>query len=74
MLDQNQVLSIDMTSRFRNRILFPVILAALCSCASFVREKAAGEASLEREGAENCALAKERQNPLAIEHWCRERR
>jgi len=49
-----------------------ILLCLLSACAFTAGEKAADLPDSEREIAENCALAKERRNQAAIDHWCRE--
>ncbi|MGO1001886.1 hypothetical protein [Lysobacter sp. CA196] len=54
------------------RFSAPVFLALLSACAFPAGEKAAQLPDSQAERAENCALAKQRQNQSAIDPWCQE--
>ena len=67
-----RISAVKMKLHFCYRISMLILLGVLSACAFPAREKTANLPDSEREISENCALAKERQNRLAIGHWCRE--
>ncbi|QWF17003.1 hypothetical protein [Lysobacter capsici] len=62
-----------MKSLSRRRCSVLICLVFLSACAFPAREKATTVSESQRQIEQNCALAKERQNQSAIDHWCRAR-
>lgn len=58
--------------RLARRFSAAAVIALLPACAFTAAEKTALPGAEQQAAAENCALAEERQNRLAIDHWCRE--